>query len=73
MAKNVFGDLDKFLKNAMEEVKQDAISEVAADEIERLTAEEPPPLGHEWYLVAVDNPTSNEPKLRFATRPSRLS
>lgn len=69
VGKNGFGDLDKFLKNALEEVKQDAISDVAADEIKRLTAEEPPAPGHEWYLVAVDNPTSNEPKLRFATRP----
>ena len=69
MAKNGFGNFDKFLKNAMEDVKQDAISGVASDEIKRLTAEEPPAPGHEWYLVAVDNPTSNEPKLRFAIRP----
>ncbi len=70
MAKNGFGDLEKFLKNAVQNVKQDAIQDVAADKIKRLTMEEPPEPGHEWYLRAVDNPTSDKPTLRFATRPA---
>jgi len=68
-AKNGFCDFDKFLRNAVRDVKQDAIRDVAAAEIKRLAVGEKPESGHEWYLLAVDDPTSDQPTLRFATRP----